>query len=734
MKLKYKLSIMVVGIILAILLTTSVLLVNRAGNIAMELSLEGMEYLNATQVEHWYGRINGHIRALRTLANVMGGFEQFPAEQRRDIFDDIKSSALASEVAIYEINAVWRPNALDGMDAQMIGRRGSTETGQYAILFSRELGPDADVTYRVTTSVPQIMAHINGPNARQDRIEPPVPTVVWGLNTALVRMSTPIINDRNNEVVGMLTFQMDIRAAQNLIMTTINQHPRIAAMAVYANNGFYIASHVPGNVGNILGDVPHMYGDQLGYVQRVVRTGESAMIEGYSALLRSATQNQFDSFTIGNSDMTWTLMLAKTNDTIYAPVNAIINFTIIVAVIAIILAAIIVFVAMQRSLKPVVNVTETLKDIAEGEGDLTHTVDINSKDEVGDLAKYFNQTLGKIRELVINVKKETDSLAKVGVDLSSNMTETAAAMNEITANIQSIKTSMLSQSASVSQTNATMEQITTNINKLNSHVEKQSNSVSQSSSAIEQMLANINSVTQTLIKNTENVNDLKGAAELGRNSVSAVAEDIQTIARESEGLMEINSVMQNIASQTNLLSMNAAIEAAHAGDRGKGFAVVADEIRKLAESSSQQSKTIGTVLKSMKSSIDKITQSTGDVINKFATIDKGIKVVAEQEDNIRAAMEEQSQGSKQVLEAIGEVNKVTELVKSGSLEMLEGAKEVIREADNLQKLTEEITGGMNEMASGTEQVNKSVIHVDELTAQNKEEINLLMAEVSKFKV
>jgi methyl-accepting chemotaxis protein len=198
--------------------------------------------------------------------------------------------------------------------------------------------------------------------------------------------------------------------------------------------------------------------------------------------------------------------------------------------------------------------------------------------------------------------------------------------------------------------------------------------------------------------------------------------------------MEINGVMQNIASQTNLLSMNAAIEAAHAGEAGKGFAVVADEIRKLAESSGEQSKTIGNVLKKIKSSIEKINCSTENVLTKFEAIDLGVRTVSDQEENIRNAMEEQGEGSKQVLKSAGDLNGITQQVKSGSEEMLEGSKEVINESQNLEKVTQEITGGMNEMASGAEQINVAVHHVNEISNKNREGIEILIREVSRFKV
>jgi methyl-accepting chemotaxis protein len=279
-----------------------------------------------------------------------------------------------------------------------------------------------------------------------------------------------------------------------------------------------------------------------------------------------------------------------------------------------------------------------------------------------------------------------------------------------------------------------MGQVTVNIDKLNGNVEAQSQNVTQASAAIEEMVANISSVTDTLVRNVVNVQSLQEASDVGRSGLQGVSADIQEIARESEGLMAINTVMKNIASQTNLLSMNAAIEAAHAGEAGKGFAVVADEIRKLAESSSEQSKTISEVLKKIKGAIDKITLSTGDVLNRFEDIETNVKVVAEQEGTIRNAMEEQGEGSKQVLHGIAEVNDITRQVKSGSNEMLEGAQEVIKESQNLEVVTQEITSGMNEMASGADQINIAVHQVNEISIKNREGIAGLMKEVSRFKV
>ncbi len=366
-------------------------------------------------------------------------------------------------------------------------------------------------------------------------------------------------------------------------------------------------------------------------------------------------------------------------------------------------------------------------------GDLSAVLETKRGDEIGNLIRALGDMAENLSRLVVSIQEKMKELSDMGGSLQNHMAQTSASVVQINTNIDTIKNTIIEQSAGVTETSSAVEQITQNIQSLTAMIENQASSVTESSASIEEMVSNIRSVTVNIEKMGDNFGNLVAASENGKSKLNQVNRQIREISEQSAKLLETNTIIANISSQTNLLAMNAAIEAAHAGDAGRGFAVVADEIRKLAEMSSVQSKETKKELKSVIEVIETVVDSSKEAETAFELIMERINQVNNLVYEVKNSMVEQTAGSKEILTALTSINNVTSEVRNAAEEMKKGSASILQEISELIKLTEQVQTSIEQISRGTGDIGESVKLVDQLTTKNRELVAAITRETAVFK-
>ena len=430
----------------------------------------------------------------------------------------------------------------------------------------------------------------------------------------------------------------------------------------------------------------------------------------------------------------WSFAFVVADKQVHKTADGLAHITAITAVVILSVLLLLAGLIIASALKPLRVVKETITGIASGSADLTKRIEITSNNEIGAMVAGFNLFTEKLQAIIAELKKLKNELTDSGKALEEGVSDTSAAITQIGSGIDEMGHHISGQTAGVQETAGAVNEIASNIESLEHMVKTQAAGVSEASAAVEEMIGNITSVNLSVEKMAESFTVLTNNVQEGNARQEDVNSRIAQIENESEMLQEANSVIAGIAEQTNLLAMNAAIEAAHAGESGKGFSVVSGEIKKLSETSTEQSKRIGEQLKRIRNSINDVVSASTAAGTAFGSVITEIKSTGQLVGQIKDAMQQQNEGSKQIVLALHSMNDSTAEVKSASAEMAAGNKAILAEVKNLQDSTATMSGNMHEMRISADRISRTGVELKQIAKEVEESIQNIGVQIDLFKV
>ncbi len=400
------------------------------------------------------------------------------------------------------------------------------------------------------------------------------------------------------------------------------------------------------------------------------------------------------------------------------------------------IAVIVIVLLRGLVLTPIKNAINAFDNLNGGSGvsDLTYRINSKYKHEIGVMSDAVDTFINTQQDIMQDVRRSTDTLAGIAETLSVSAEEAASSSHQISVNISNVNQQVAKQTQAVESMEGIIQNNVRGITSLDTMIANQSSGIIESSSAIEQMVGNISAVSLSVEKMAQEYRQLMDITEQGKVRQDEVAQQVNAMAEESRHLAEANNVISGIAGQTNLLAMNAAIEAAHAGEAGKGFAVVADEIRKLAEDSSAQSKAIKGQLSRISGIINQVVATSNSSVQGFAQITDKVSSTESIVREIDNAMLEQQEASKQVLSSLRDINDTSTQVQQTSQHMFGSMSELQNAAQHLDSIATVVANSMTEMDNGIREITQASQTVADQTMRARDSLQQLETMLGKFKL
>lgn len=563
---------------------------------------------------------------------------------------------------------------------------------------------------------------------------PPYPTAEEGAEQSYAVTASAVIL-QGTQIRGVAALDYDIVELSQVAGDLAREHeilitlydPQSMSQIFSLQSGFLDPNDEENALRNVALDLGYDPEGVDDLVEEVQTTGE-VYFEGNSV--------QFGVSMIQTTEMRGApigIMVGRSLDEVVAGVRSRVFPPIFIGILVAILVQLAgVFYIGRSVFRPLNQLTIAIKELSQGSGDLTSSIDVYRKDEFGKISSGFNEFISKLNGIVVNIKHAAGAVTREKDDLLSNTEESASAATQITANVESVKSQIGNLDQQIQAVSSAMEEIQATVLSLNSNTDTQKLAVDQATASIEQMVASLRSVAGIVQAKRDTATELQQVIEDAGSKVNDAAEAYNEVVQLADRISEMSEVIQNIASQTNLLSMNAAIEAAHAGESGRGFAVVAEEIRKLAEVAQTNSTQITDVVNDITRKVDVAASVAHNSSKAFEQVRDETQSTIQALDEINSSTQELSEGGEQIIQANLALNEVSSSVQQSAKEMESTVDMVTRSTNEIADISRSVNSAMAEIATGVNEVSISSDHIREVSYRLSESSKALNIETHKF--